>query len=93
MKDCQVVKTLHEVDDEVQQFCKQMCDLATTLYIVSYNPCKHPYALHKCLHNKQARIFPMMETRVCDHSNKPYVGGGIFSMSKTKTWNGTLGVL
>jgi hypothetical protein len=70
-----------------------MHDLVTTLYTVSYNPCKHPHALHKCLHNEQARIFFMMETRICDCSNKPYVRKGIFSMSKTKTWNEPLGVL
>jgi hypothetical protein len=70
-----------------------MRDLVTTLYIISYNPCKYPHALHKCLHNEKAKIFLMMETRACDHSNKPYVGRGIFSMSKTKTWNEPLGVL
>ncbi len=89
MKYCQVVKKLHEVDDEVQQCCKQMCDLVTILYTVSYNPCKHPHALHKCLHNEQAQIFFTMETKACDRSNKPYVGRGIFSMLKTKTWNET----
>jgi len=47
------------------------------LYIVLYNPCKHPCALHKCLHNKQVQILLMMEIRACDCSNKPYVGGGI----------------
>jgi len=61
-----------------------MCDLLTTLYIVSYNPCKHPYVLHKCLHNKKTQFFFTMETRMCDHSNKPYVGGGIFSMSRIR---------
>jgi hypothetical protein len=68
-----------------------MCDLVTILYTVSYNPCKHPHALHKCLHNKQAQIFLVMETKACDCSNKPYVGRGIFSMLKTKTWNETWG--
>ncbi len=58
-----MLKTLHETDDEVQQCCKQMHDLVTTLYTVSYNPCKHPHALHMCLHNEQARIFLMMETK------------------------------
>ncbi len=70
-----------------------MCDLVTTLYIVSYNPCKHPHASHKCLHNEQARIFLMMDIKACDHSNNPYVGRGTSSMSRTKIWNETLGVL
>ncbi len=35
----------------------------------------------------------MMETRACDYSNNPYVGGRTFSMSRTKTWNENLGVL
>jgi hypothetical protein len=29
----------------------------------------------------------------CDYSNNPYVGGGTFSMSRTKTSNENLGVL
>jgi len=53
-----------------------MHDLVTTLYIISYNPCKYPHALHKCLHNEKAKIFLMMETRACDCSNNPYVGEG-----------------
>jgi len=62
-----------------------MCDLLTTLYIVSYNPCKHPICITQVFtQQKKTQFFFTMETKMCDHSNKPYVGGGIFSMSRIR---------